>query len=148
MFFGVVCFAIRWLFLSAGFEAPETTVSPIETILRFLRKKLDRGLPSLEDASINAYCNLSQPDWLQLRSSGWQNDRCAVVMGGAEGYTNQILSMLRAYEFLRPRLVVLLPIRSEHATEAECLTKVSWQFWADLQAHHFLKFCSQKKANP
>ena len=44
-------------------------------------------------------------------------------MGGAEGYSNQILSMLRAYELVRPRKLLLVPMATEHAIEPECLNK-------------------------
>lgn len=133
MFFTAVCFAVRWVLATAtAFELKDAAHEPatpptfsIQKVLSYLQKKLDKGLPPYaDDATINAYCNLSRPDWLQLRFSGWQNDRCVILMGGAEGYTNQILSTLRAKEFLHPRILMLLPIRSEHAVEAECLCKV------------------------
>ncbi|CAJ1336052.1 unnamed protein product, partial [Effrenium voratum] len=48
---------------------------------------------------------------------GW-NFSCLVFVGGAEGYTNQLLSTLDAYRLLlrsKRRLLVLAPMRSEHA---------------------------------
>ena len=136
MFFTAVCFAVRWVLATAtAFELKDAAHEPatpptfsIQKVLSYLQKKLDKGLPPYaDDATINAYCNLSRPDWLQLRFSGWQNDRCVILMGGAEGYTNQILSTLRAKEFLHPRILMLLPIRSEHAVEAECLCKAPYK---------------------
>ncbi len=95
--------------------------------LEHFRQKIQQELPDdADDATMNAYCNLSWPtSWFQSRSSGWQNDRCVVFMGGAEGYSNQILSMLRAYEVVRPRKLLMVPMATEHTTEQqpECLNK-------------------------
>ena len=93
--------------------------------LEHVRQKFRQEIPEdADDATMNAYCNLSWPtSWFLSRSTGWQNDRCVVWMGGAEGYSNQILSMLRAYELVRPRKLLLVPMATEHATEPECLNK-------------------------
>ena len=49
-------------------------------------------------------------------------------MGGAEGYTNQILSMLDIYKAVAPRIVVMAPMRTEHtypgANLPQCLDDV------------------------
>lgn len=122
--------------------------------LEHVRQKFRQEIPEdADDATMNAYCNLSWPtSWFLSRTTGWQNDRCVVWMGGAEGYSNQILSMLRAYELVRPRKLLLVPMATEHATEPECLNKaivfsgrqrkmVRSQCFPSCICQHFSHFC-------
>ena len=65
-------------------------------------------------ATPGSSCNLSTASG-SGQQAGWQNDKCVLWVGGAEGYTNQILSMLDVYRQVQPKTLVMAPMRTEHA---------------------------------
>ncbi|CAE7271344.1 unnamed protein product [Symbiodinium natans] len=87
-------------------------------------------VPEARPTSFPEACNvlLAQASQSAGAPSGQQDETSVVWVGGAEGYTNQILSMLDVYRSIQPRTLVMAPMRTEHGYPGvdppQCLSDV------------------------
>ena len=102
--------ALEWALVTRETVAAEESLPSVSSEQRAVTE--EPMVP--EDRLTPTACNVPTASRASTLASG-RKETSVVWVGGAEGYSNQILSMLDVYRRIQPRMLVMAPMRTEHA---------------------------------